>query len=158
MASQRGRQTAAVVAAVHRDLLRVDGPAGRNFRLLRRADAVGCAHERDGAGVRRALRRGSIWDRGSMRRGGRGRARRRGEAAMSTNLQRAHRERAAIKPRAVESVAGATMMTVAGAMIVLGAIAFALALTRGDAAVAWEAYLVNLLFFLGVAQGAVVAS
>jgi hypothetical protein len=77
---------------------------------------------------------------------------------MSTNLQRAHRERAAMKPRAVESVAGTTMKTVAGAMIVLGAIAFGLALLRGGAAIAWEAYLVNLLFFLGVAQGAVVAS
>jgi hypothetical protein len=77
---------------------------------------------------------------------------------MSTNLQRAHRERAAMKPRAVESVAGTTMQAVGGAMIVLGAIAFVFALIRGGAAIAWEAYLVNLLFFLGVAQGAVVAS
>jgi hypothetical protein len=77
---------------------------------------------------------------------------------MSTNLQWAHRERAATKPQAVESVAGTTMKAVAGAMIVLGAIAFVLALIRGGAAIAWEAYLVNLLFFLGVAQGAVVAS
>src|SRR5208282_3647740 len=172
VASQRGRQTTSVVAAIHRDLLRADGPAGRTFRLLRRADAVGCAHDRDGAGVRRALRRGSIWNRGSMRRGGSGagrvdaqgigrgrsRSRRRGAAAMSSKLQRAHRERAAMKPRAVESVAGTTMKKVAGAMIVLGAIAFVSALLRGGAAIAWEAYLVNLLFFLGVAQGAVVAS
>ena len=43
-------------------------------------------------------------------------------------------------------------------MIVLGAIAFGLALMRGGAAIAWQAYLVNLLFFLGVAQGALVAS
>jgi len=56
---------------------------------------------------------------------------------MSTNLQRAHREPASMKPRAVESVAGTTMKTVAGAMIVLGAIAFGLALMRGDAAIAW---------------------
>src|SRR5208282_404632 len=42
VASQRGRETTPVVAAIHRDLLRVDGPAGRNFRLLRGADAVGC--------------------------------------------------------------------------------------------------------------------
>src|SRR5271156_4440267 len=77
---------------------------------------------------------------------------------MSTNLQTAHRERAAMKPRPVESVAGTTMQTVAGAMIVLGAIALVLALLRGGAAIAWQAYLVNLLFFLGVAQGAVVAS
>src|SRR5208337_2609554 len=54
---------------------------------------------------------------------GRSRSRRRGAAAMSSNLQLAHRERAAMKPRAVESVAGTTMRTVAGAMIVLGAVA-----------------------------------
>jgi hypothetical protein len=77
---------------------------------------------------------------------------------MSTNPQRAHRERVATKPQPVESVAGATLCAVAGAMIAIGAIAFVLALLRGSAAVAWEAYLVNLLFFLGVAQGAVVAS
>ena len=77
---------------------------------------------------------------------------------MSTNLRRAHRERVATKPQPVESIAGATMQTVAGAMIVLGAIAFVFALRQGSAAIAWEAYLVNLLFFLGVAQGAVVAS
>src|SRR5208283_2416717 len=51
-----------------------------------------------------------------------------------------------------------TMKKVAGAMIVLGAIAFVLALSRGGAEIAWQAYLVNLLFFLGVAQGALVAS
>ena len=77
---------------------------------------------------------------------------------MSINLQAAHHERAASKPRPVESVAGATMKAAGVAMIVLGAIAFVLALMRGGAAIAWEAYLVNLLFFLGVAQGAVVAS
>ena len=69
---------------------------------------------------------------------------------MSTNLQIARRERALMKPQPVESVAGATMRAVAGAMIVLGAIAFGLALMRGASAIAWEAYLVNLLFFLGV--------
>lgn len=61
-------------------------------------------------------------------------------------------------PHPVQSVAGATMQTVAGAMIALGAIALVVALLRGDVATAWEAYLVNLLFFLGIAQGAVVAS
>src|SRR5580658_10941715 len=75
---------------------------------------------------------------------------------MSTNLQHADHERA--KPQAVESVAGATMQTVAGAMIVVGVFAFVFALMRGAAAIAWQAYLVNLLFFLGIAQGAVVAS
>ncbi len=77
---------------------------------------------------------------------------------MSTNLQRARHERTATKPQPVESVAGMKMQTAAVAMIALGAIAFVLALLRGVAAIAWEAYLVNLLFFLGVAQGALVAS
>src|SRR5580693_1307992 len=77
---------------------------------------------------------------------------------MSTSLQEARREHTAIKPTPVESVAGATMQIVAVAMIVVGAIAFVLALMRGGAAIAWQAYLVNLLFFLGVAQGALVAS
>src|SRR5271167_3700994 len=77
---------------------------------------------------------------------------------MSTHLQKAHRERGAMKPRAVESVVGTSTRAVAGAMIVLGATAFMLALSRGGAAIAWQAYLVNLLFFLGVAQGALVAS
>jgi hypothetical protein len=77
---------------------------------------------------------------------------------MSTSLQEARLEREAMKPQPVESVAGATMRTLAGAMIVVGAIAFVLALMGGDAAIAWQVYLVNLLFFLGVAQGALVAS
>src|ERR1700723_927607 len=77
---------------------------------------------------------------------------------MSTSLQEARLEREAMKPQPVESVAGATMRTLAGAMILVGAIAFVLALMRGGAAIRWQAYLVNLLFFLGVAQGALVAS
>ena len=76
---------------------------------------------------------------------------------MSSTLRAIHRDRAPT-PRPVESVAGPTMQLVAGAMIALGAIAFVIALLRGDAATAWETYLVNLLFFLGIAQGAVVAS
>ena len=77
---------------------------------------------------------------------------------MSSNPQQAHREHAATKPRPVESVVGNTMQKVAAAMIVLGAAEFVVALSRGASAIAWQAYLVNLLFFLGVAQGAVVAS
>src|SRR6266481_42978 len=77
---------------------------------------------------------------------------------MSTSLQQARQERAGAKPQAVESVAGAPMLTLGAVMIALGVIAFVFALMRGGAAIAWEAYLVNLLFFLGVAQGAVVAS
>src|ERR1700730_13108871 len=77
---------------------------------------------------------------------------------MSTSLQQARLEREAMKPQPVSSVAGATTQTLAGAMIVVGAIAFVLALMHASAAIAWQAYLVNLLFFLGVAQGALVAS
>ena len=77
---------------------------------------------------------------------------------MSTNLRPAHRERAAAKPQPVEAIVGATTQSAAIAMIVLGGIAFVSALSRGRAAIAWQAYLVNLLFFLGVAQGAVIAS
>jgi len=77
---------------------------------------------------------------------------------MSTNLQMARRERSVMKPQPVESVAGTTTQAVGVVMIALGVIAFVFALIRGGAAIAWEAYLVNLLFFLGVAQGAVVAS
>ena len=73
---------------------------------------------------------------------------------MSTTLRAVR----APEPHRVEAVAGATMQLVAGAMIALGAIALVVALLRGDVATAWEAYLVNLLFFLGIAQGAVVAS
>src|SRR5260221_581382 len=57
---------------------------------------------------------------------------------MSSNPQPAHREHAATKPQPVESVAGATMRAIAGAMIVLGVIAFAFArVSRGDDARAW---------------------
>jgi hypothetical protein len=77
---------------------------------------------------------------------------------MSSGLHQVRRERASTRPQPVESVAGATTRAIAALMVVLGAIAFALALMRGDAAIAWQAYLVNLLFFLGVAQGALVAS
>src|SRR5713226_6455323 len=76
---------------------------------------------------------------------------------MSTTLRAVRADRSSA-PRPVESVAGTTTIAVACVLIALGAIAFMIALLRGGAATAWEAYLVNLLFFLGVAQGAVVAS
>lgn len=44
------------------------------------------------------------------------------------------------------------------ALLVAGAIAFSVALTRGAALRAWEAFLVNLLFWIGIAQGGVVVS
>src|SRR5713226_2644978 len=76
---------------------------------------------------------------------------------MSTTL-RAVRGNDAAAVRQVESVAGTTTTAVAGLLAVLGAIAFVVAILRGGVSTAWEAYLVNLLFFLGIAQGAVVAS
>jgi len=76
---------------------------------------------------------------------------------MSTTL-RAVRGNDAASVRPVEAVAGAAMTAVAGLCVALGAIAFVVAILRGSAATAWEAYLVNLLFFLGIAQGAMVAS
>ena len=50
------------------------------------------------------------------------------------------------------------LTNIAYALIALGLIGFAIALTTGLAQRAWEAFLVNLLFFLGIAQGGVVAS
>jgi len=76
---------------------------------------------------------------------------------MSTTL-RAVRGNDAARVRPVEAVAGVTMIAAASMCVALGAIAFVVAIRRGSAATAWEAYLVNLLFFLGIAQGAMVAS
>src|ERR1700722_4914174 len=50
---------------------------------------------------------------------------------MSTSLQQARLEREAMKPPPVESVAGATMRTLAGAMIVVGANAFVVVVAQG---------------------------
>src|ERR1700730_3244725 len=76
---------------------------------------------------------------------------------MSTTL-RAVRDNDAAAVRPVEAVAGTTTTAIGGLLAALGAIAFVVAILRGGAATAWEAYLVNLLFFLGIAQGAMVAS
>ncbi len=49
--------------------------------------------------------------------------------------------------------------TVVGAiLVVLGVIGFVTGLARGEALTVWGGYLVNLLFFLSVAQGAVIVS
>jgi hypothetical protein len=49
--------------------------------------------------------------------------------------------------------------TVVGAiLVVLGIIGFALGLARGEGLTVWGAYLVNLLFFLSVAQGGVIVA
>ena len=77
---------------------------------------------------------------------------------MSSNVQLVHREHAARKPQAVEAIVGTKMQAGGAAMMALGIIGFVFALTSGRAAIAWQAYLVNLLFFLGVAQGAAVGS
>ncbi|HZO82209.1 MAG TPA: hypothetical protein VFB33_11000 [Candidatus Binataceae bacterium] len=50
------------------------------------------------------------------------------------------------------------MSTVAVVLVIAGIIGFGTALSYGLSARAWEAYLVNLLFWMGVAQGGVVAS
>jgi len=76
---------------------------------------------------------------------------------MSTTL-RAVRDNDTAAVRPVESVVGTTLTAVGGLLAALGAIAFVVAILRGSEATAWEAYLVNLLFFLGIAQGAMVAS
>src|SRR2546427_13116909 len=44
------------------------------------------------------------------------------------------------------------------ALVLVGAAGFGVAVTRGAAPRAWEAFLVNLLFWLGIAQGGVVVS
>jgi len=50
------------------------------------------------------------------------------------------------------------LTNIAYVLIALGLIAFAIAVTSGLAQRAWEAFLVNLLFFLGIAQGGVTTS
>jgi len=50
------------------------------------------------------------------------------------------------------------LSTIAFVLIGIGIITFLIAITHGLAQRAWEAFLVNLLFFLGIAQGGVVAS
>ncbi|MGH7814836.1 MAG: hypothetical protein ACREQI_12630 [Candidatus Binataceae bacterium] len=61
-------------------------------------------------------------------------------------------------PRQDDRIGTTTLIAAGAVLAVIGAITFVVALARGDARTAWEAYLVNLLFFLGVAQGGVVAS
>ena len=66
---------------------------------------------------------------------------------------------AGVEPERVPiRAAGPAFMGVCVALIVIGVVAFAIALSFGLAARAWQCYLVNLLFFLSVAQGGVVVS
>jgi hypothetical protein len=69
-----------------------------------------------------------------------------------------HSRHAPATPRPVDAVVGTGMTIVGAALLAIGVTTFAVALSRGEAAIAWQAYLVNLLFFLGIAQGGVVAS
>lgn len=50
------------------------------------------------------------------------------------------------------------LTAIAVVLVVIGVVGFGVAITHGLTTRAWEAYLVNLLFWLGVAQGGVVAS
>jgi hypothetical protein len=77
---------------------------------------------------------------------------------MSPNSETAsHRSGASGTPPAV-NLPAQPLTTIAYVLIALGLIAFAIAATHGLAQRAWEVFLVNLLFWLGVAQGGVVAS
>jgi len=58
----------------------------------------------------------------------------------------------------VAPVAGFAFKVVLGVLVLLGIFGFALGLTSGQADRAWQAYLVNLLVWLGIAQGGVVLS
>ncbi len=65
------------------------------------------------------------------------------------------------RPAPVPAPGGAIPLTVVGALIACAAVgvaAFIAALVIGEESHAWQAFLVNLLFWLGVAQGGVVVS
>lgn len=50
------------------------------------------------------------------------------------------------------------LTTIAVVLLIIGVVGFAVALSVGASQRAWEAWLVNLLFFLGIAQGGVIVS
>jgi hypothetical protein len=77
---------------------------------------------------------------------------------MSPNSETASYRSGASGPPPVANLPAQPLTTIAYVLIALGLIAFAVALTQGLAQRAWEAFLVNLLFWLGIAQGGVVAS
>ncbi len=74
---------------------------------------------------------------------------------MSPNSQSSHRPAA---PGPAFELPAQPLSTIAVVLVIVGIIGFGAALSYGLSARAWEAYLVNLLFWLGVAQGGVVAS
>lgn len=51
-----------------------------------------------------------------------------------------------------------TIMTICALLVLAGVVGFAVGLTNGAALRAWEVFLVNLLFWLGIAQGGIVVS
>jgi hypothetical protein len=71
-------------------------------------------------------------------------------------IARTHNSVEAVRP--VEAVFGTATIAAGALMTAIGAIAFAVALARGNGSIAWQAYLVSLLCMLGIAQGGVVAS
>lgn len=75
---------------------------------------------------------------------------------MSPNSQSSHQS-AGPGPQPAEFSAR-PLTSVAVLLVIAGIVGFALANTYGLGARAWQAYLVNLLFWLGVAQGGVVVS
>ena len=77
---------------------------------------------------------------------------------MSPNSETASYRSGASGPPPAANLPAQPLTTIAYVLIALGLIAFAIALTQGLAQRAWEAFLVNLLFWLGIAQGGVVAS
>lgn len=77
---------------------------------------------------------------------------------MSPNSETASYRSGASGPPPAANLPAQPLTTIAYVLIALGLIAFVIALTQGLAQRAWEAFLVNLLFWLGIAQGGVVAS
>ena len=77
---------------------------------------------------------------------------------MSPNSETASYRSGASGPPPVANLPAQPLTTIAYVLIALGLVAFAIALTQGLAQRAWEAFLVNLLFWLGIAQGGVVVS
>src|SRR5215471_17537680 len=57
-----------------------------------------------------------------------------------------------------QPVAGFAFKVLLGVLVLLGIVGFGLGLASGQADRAWQAYLVNLLVWLGIAQGGVVLS